>query len=353
MNKIAFIDNGISANQIDSCTINRYVVIGNRVYPDIKNDYKDNHSLCCIKHFLKCHQCDSLSLINVMNKSNKCSPSSIVSALRWCKTNSIKLNNMSIGTTNYNDWLKIMPIIQELTDAGVIVVAALHNLLLPSWPAMHSSIIAVRSDSRHLLNYAQVSFSTLASGKRVYVANYLSSNNGEVQCTHNSFAAPIITALLAKNLTFINNVQDAEEYLVEISSASGYSNSNFRSHWQVFSDIAKVIPTIWISRTIIPTVLPCIQNNSKITLLTDFGVGIPIDLYYENGTLTVNALSAISQIYNPNLIICSTKSYPTLINIFDKIVTDEYKPSHLPSKSLLTAKEELATYLSTFSLNNN
>jgi subtilisin len=125
-----------------------------------------------------------------------------VGGLRWAIENGMHVCNLSLGSSN-KDYFGVL---HELTDLAyfrkVILVTAAHNMPLPSFPSLYSSVISVAAhegkEDPYLYYYnpnPPVEFG--APGIEIRVA-WL--NGGWITSTGNSFAAPHITGIVTKVL---------------------------------------------------------------------------------------------------------------------------------------------------------
>ena len=122
----------------------------------------------------------------------------LICALQWCISNDVSLINISIGTTNYFDFVLLEPLLKKIYQQGKIVIAAHSNNYVFSYPANSPYAIGVRFDnsnslkgnSYYLVDNKITNEEVISSKEEItYIKQYV---NVEDEC--NSFAVPILSA---------------------------------------------------------------------------------------------------------------------------------------------------------------
>lgn len=149
--RVVVIDSGIDVNQYDLKN-NVIESIGIRVNDEGIIEKKTNTSIenehgtlvaACIKYI---YSDIELVDINILDKNLSGNGDVFIKALK----ESIKYNpdiiNLSLGTTKFKYWIRLMLIIRKLRKKGVIVVAAADNSGIKSYPAYLKGAIGVKGN---------------------------------------------------------------------------------------------------------------------------------------------------------------------------------------------------------------
>lgn len=129
----------------------------------------------------------------------KTTSSRLVAALRWCLKMQIPLINLSLGTVEPGDFVKLRRITDKLLRNGQLIVAACNKNGRYTMPAMYPGVLGVRTDAA--LSENEYYHAVDADG-----INYIASSvhtltlwTGDSFLTplSNSYAAPTITAAVA------------------------------------------------------------------------------------------------------------------------------------------------------------
>lgn len=208
--KIAIIDDGISDIIVDTnCSIEHYEIENNCIVPlTAKMCQHNSHGTSCATILTQI--ANEIELVDIkIFHANKASVSDTIIALEWCLKQPISIINMSFGTTDYLDFSKLEPVLQQLIDKRVFLVAAHNNHQIKSFPAIRKNVFGVRMDYSTVLNNGEfgIKICNELPMECCFAAHYdIDSNiNSSVFKSGNSFAAPIITGHIANYL--ISNPQ--------------------------------------------------------------------------------------------------------------------------------------------------
>jgi subtilisin len=119
--------------------------------------------------------------------------------LRWAIDNGMQICNLSLGTTRQEFHAELHELAELAYSHNVVLVAALSNLDVPSYPAACESVLAVTA--RPFADPHQISYSerpTPAFGARGLDVPVAWLNGGWRTMSGNSYAAPHVTGLVAQ-----------------------------------------------------------------------------------------------------------------------------------------------------------
>ena len=127
-------------------------------------------------------------------------------ALVWCKKNNVKLVNLSLGSKDPRDFMRINNLCKELAEEGMIIVASLSNDMNFTLPACSEYAIGVGIDNNFYGDYywSEKYDCLLLSGKNVSTIKKEGNQIIEIP-KYNSFAAPQIVAEIANFMSYLPN----------------------------------------------------------------------------------------------------------------------------------------------------
>lgn len=196
--RIAIIDTGINSNIVD--VEQRLFVNGTGICEVCESGITSqnfSHGTQCALIIKKFYPESSLVSIEILNYDNTGSVEKLQPALEWCFQNQVYVVNLSLGTTNFGDRSAMLPMVNDYANKGMIIIAATSNSGYLTYPASFSNVIGI--GSRDVMG--QKHFDRINLGIDVKASAAHTLNIGEEVITtpqSNSFAAPYITALLAK-----------------------------------------------------------------------------------------------------------------------------------------------------------
>lgn len=203
--KVCIIDTGIDASHPAVGEVRGYVSIDEGsdglVYDTAPHEDVYGHGTACAGIIRAVAPECELYSIRVLGPALSTRGVILAAGLRWAIENNMDVCNLSLGTT----WKNFFGVLHELADQAyfrnTILVTAANNMPIPSYPSVYASVISVASHdaSDPYLFYFNpkppVEFGAPGIDVRV------PWRNGEwITATGNSFAAPHITAIVAKIL---------------------------------------------------------------------------------------------------------------------------------------------------------
>lgn len=203
--KVAVIDSGIDANHPDVGAIQGFVSITDgpdgMIFDSTEHDDSYGHGTACASIIRALAPDCELYSVKVLGAGLSGKGSVFAAGVRWCVENGMHACNLSLGTTKRDFFAVLHDLVDLAYFRNVMLVTAANNMPLPSFPSVYSSVIAVASHTEkdpYLFYYnpkPPVEFG--APGIDVRVAW---KDGGYVTSTGNSYAAPHITAIVAKIL---------------------------------------------------------------------------------------------------------------------------------------------------------
>ena len=172
-----------------------------------------------------------LASIKILNDSSRRSRKhQLITAIEWCIDTGIKLVNLSLGTVDFRDFDEIRNCVNKAYEKGLIIVAACNNKNIYTVPSSLTNVIGVRcrkiyTDAQYkFLQYPFDGTDIEASGRHMLTDIYGSSR---YTSPANSFAAPLVTALVYKIL--IKNSGIALEEIKEelYKDALNFDNNSY------------------------------------------------------------------------------------------------------------------------------
>lgn len=213
--KTIFIDDGVNCQLISSLETDKikikeyYEVIDNKIvlYKSNDSELEISHGTICAKIFCdNVLSCCDLYFIKILDQnSKKTNIDQLVIALNWCYEHEIKLINLSLGTTNIYDTIRLYDIIKKLFDKGTIIVASSANKNLITFPAAFEEVISVKTADFNdtygfIYNPNSLDFIDVLCSIKPYkiIFNHMIADVYNV----NSFVTPYVTAQICN---YINN----------------------------------------------------------------------------------------------------------------------------------------------------
>lgn len=204
MLKVAFIDDGINKSLFNIIDLSQCLCVkDNNVceYNETKCSVCSHGTVCAAIYTLYLKDCnvELISIKVIDGNTLKGRVNDLVVALDWCMNNDVNIVNCSIGTTNYFDFHIFNSFFMQTKNKKMIIVAALSNAGIYTMPACAEGVLGVRSNvlynnGKYKLrwhSFDDIEFIT--SGKHELK---LKDNNIYYSPASNSFAAPVITALV-------------------------------------------------------------------------------------------------------------------------------------------------------------
>ncbi|WP_195724433.1 S8 family serine peptidase [Paenibacillus monticola] len=175
----------------------------------------------------------SFSSVKILTERDKLGGTvdQLIRAIQWCAENEIRIVNLSLGTTSFMDFDKLTACVNEVTEQGLILIAAYHNDERYTVPACLTNVIGVKSSEGIPANqflfdpYPADGIDITTSGR-----HSLRSATGEVIETRNfnSFATPFITGVVYRMLSsnFHLDLEAIKKKLYNLSSGNKIKTYN-------------------------------------------------------------------------------------------------------------------------------
>lgn len=232
--KIAVIDNGIDH-------MLREFGIREKNYLDYKNrkNIKFSHGTTCVLIIQKYISSSEIYSLKVLDEKGQGSIEHLEPALRWCYKRGICVVNLSLGTTHYRDKDKIRKVINYYVNQGMCIIAASSNSGHITFPASFSNVIGVAANN---CLYANLNKRRFLGIDVLALSEHTVRLDGENSITQksNSYAAPFVTALIAKCFSkrIYNNIAEIKSELKrcrnkEIEVRVDYNEPDWISNAQI------------------------------------------------------------------------------------------------------------------------
>ncbi len=147
MLKIAVIDDGISNGKIEKLEFNIEIDNNCRIteYSDKAQD--NTHGTICAMIIRKYVPDASIGSIKILQTNTKRGfVNQFKKALEWCVQHGISLINISFGSTQSYDYSSLFEYVKNAYQHGIIMVAALSNKNIVTYPASFQNVIGVKTD---------------------------------------------------------------------------------------------------------------------------------------------------------------------------------------------------------------
>lgn len=261
--------------------------------------------------------CEIVSL-KVLDKRGRGLIGNLVTALRWCVDNGVKIIHASLGTANYYDFSSLSPVLASLCEKNTFIIAACHNTCLPAYPAAFPGVLGVESDVTGTLNRDEyVIRKDDRTSNYIFTVgvNYLyKAPSGHIYKDQhsNSFAAPVITAYVSKLLEKFPNLSLNECIILLKQTASKKIIDLPYYEKVVLHGESETIPVISICGevTLFKDCLEIIRDSGYRVAAFSDQCEIPLAEY--TNVLGDNFWKIIEKIYQPNIIAIHSKKNHTI-----------------------------------------
>ncbi|WP_315080663.1 S8 family serine peptidase [uncultured Clostridium sp.] len=217
--KVAIIDDGVNRELFNfNKNIINYKILDGKIIYDFEQNTKceiSHGTICTYIFYNYASNYELYSIKIIENLESGTEIKNLIIALQWCLENDIQLINMSIGTTNFNDFIYLEKYINKLCESGIIIVAACRNNGAITYPACLHNVIGVRYDNMNILKEGEYIWnSSSCHGIDITTScNYkfrkLNKHIEIIKC--NSFATPFIAAkvcnLMNKGIFSLNEIK--------------------------------------------------------------------------------------------------------------------------------------------------
>jgi subtilisin family serine protease len=202
---VAVIDSGIDADHPAVGGVNGYVAISEgpsgMVYDTAPHQDAYGHGTACAGIIRALAPACELYSVKVLGAGLTGRGMVFAAGLRWAIENGMHICNLSLGTTKKDFYGLFHELADQAYFRRVMLVTAANNMPIPSFPSVYASVISVASHEiqdpyRFYYNpNPPVEFGAPGIDVRVPWLNH-----GYITVTGNSFAAPHITAIVARIL---------------------------------------------------------------------------------------------------------------------------------------------------------
>lgn len=317
---IAVIDDGVSKlTAPDLCFDLRLSDSAVHTNLDAVNPY--SHGSICAAIIKKYAPQAKIGSIEILKNTGCGTLASLLSALKWCAENGIKLIHLSAGSIQPCDILPLRDMINQVFEKGCVVVAACKNGRNVSFPASFHNVIGVKADeritdSRFRANSYPNGGIELSCGA-THEVTLIPQSSPYRTPFYNSFAAPVITAHVYHMLQNTRCALTAEKIRRELCSGantSRFANVNpYNASWfanHQYTDKRPVVVFVGerlreSSRVIARMFL---QDNIFPLLFTRFQNGYSYDCYLMDGVSSLqNACQGMAEFCGAELILANAR----------------------------------------------
>lgn len=316
MVKIAVIDDGISKNRIEELEFNIEIDKDCRIIEYSDNVQDNNHGTICAMIIMKYAPealVGSIKILQTYTERGYVAQFKI--ALDWCIQNDISLINLSLGSTQSYDSSILYECIENAYKNGIIIVAALSNKNVVTYPASFQNVIGVKTDPLLVDDMFYLKQNCIEGADVVASSKHNIENTITYAC--NSYAAPLITAKV-NNIINQNGCRDIGQIKAALNSTSfkmieGYDPYKSRN---LITDIENKyakqieIPCIIIKYENVNDKIPYLVNKmfnqngyNTLLILTDKYIAPENPSIVITESLNDNTLAYISSKYDANIII--------------------------------------------------
>lgn len=231
---VAVIDNGIDERKysigclhFDHEIDEEQHVIRNSSY----NKSAAEHGTICAGIIRKYASSALISSIKVTNTSNgRAKKEQMIKALNYCAENGIKIASVSIGTRMPFDFEEVNKCIKDITQEGLIIVAACSNCNQYTLPACSPDVIGVRCHRFYIDDMYRFNMHPFDGVDISASARHKLEGNHNHTGISNSYAAPLIAAKV-HNILLQNPKLNLEEIKYELyKKAVNYDVSKYNAY---------------------------------------------------------------------------------------------------------------------------
>jgi len=203
--QIAIIDDGINEGLYNTGALLYNIEITSGLEIRRRTGYDPflpSHGTTCAAIIKKYAPDAVVGSIKILNDSTKRGmKNQLVKALEWCAGNGIRLVNVSLGTIDYRDFDEVGSVVKNAREKGLVIVAACNNRNIYTCPASLQDVIGVKCDLSKSLKEGEFVYNCFApDGIEITgcAGHSVTSHSGNSKITSrsNSFAAPMITAVV-------------------------------------------------------------------------------------------------------------------------------------------------------------
>jgi len=227
-------------------------------------------------------------------------------AIQWCIDNNINLINISIGTPNFKNFYKINESCKRAFNAGIIMIAAISNNNIFTYPACLPYVIGVKyhsilPPSKYIFSWYPLNGIDILINSNIPFS--FKDDKKIENFTSNSYATAYTTSIIA-NIMLKSNINSYTKVKKELELLSLLKKGTFNRMYEQFIFDHNNLPSDENITKIITTQLKIINNISKITVPL-----IVISLKDSNGMILLNQIKKIFIENGYNILLIASNKY--------------------------------------------
>lgn len=287
---------------------------------------EDTHGGACAYIIHDIYPDISFVSLRILNHRGKCCGKKLRAALKWCTRHDCDIVHMSLATRSYYDYSLIKDIVHELLEQNKLLVSAVDNVGVVSYPAFFKGVFAVFmdhkdqfSEGKYSLFYAEnMQFCTV--GVQYCKRKRNAAGEWKKLDFANSYAAAALTGYLAEFIASGSNkkVSDLRKaFLREIYHIGGYVKGAFPRLYAVSRD--RTVPVLGVVQrdaVLLKEVTDFyLENGYCVAAFTEYHTEdcIPLSFYFDEQIVIDEVfLLNMEDIYHPDLIIFQVTSADTV-----------------------------------------
>lgn len=355
--KLAIIDDGVKKSAFPyPCT--NLTVVNKNLEEGGESDSFSHATIIAniiLKHIKKIDDWQFISLKIMDSSTLKTDISTFITALNWCIENSVSVIHLSVGSVKFYDKYTLRPIINKIIANNILIIAAMSNKYIATYPASYNNIIGVKYDKK------------LKADQLIYNVDPLDGIDISTGCEKeicgraiipcNSYAAAYITGMLLDHYKDIkNSPKDALDYLNKIALNKNVlielKHLSVNVNIPVFRLVNKTKRNIF---EIIKEFSFYMYQSSYNCFTIDTEIMELDENIFKSNSISNHIIGKILYIYNPDLLLITEKvkydnicvdweviCYEDVIILRNDIL--EYKISNYNSQILAVVKQILKIY---------
>ncbi len=317
MIKIAVIDDGISTDKIKELEFNIEIDNNCRIIEYYDKVQDNSHGTICamiIKKYAPDALLGSIKILQTYTKRGYVNQ--FKKAFEWCIQHGISLINISLGSTQSYDYSILYECVKNAYHNGIIMVAALSNKHVVTYPASFQNVIGVKTDQSLKDDMYYMKHNCIEGVNVAASSTHTIGNKRTDLC--NSYAAPLITAKIYQIMNE-SGYRDIENIKIILNDKSFKKLESYDPLYYPKIPIDNIesekikpieIPCIMIKVENIHDKLLCSLNNkfnqngySTLFILTDESDAADISCHVIAEELSDNTLAYIASKHEADLII--------------------------------------------------
>ena len=349
---IAIIDDGVNEKLYNTGVLKYNIEITpNLMIRERKkyDEYKSSHGTICAAIIKKYLPYSVLSSIKILNDKCEGSIEQLSLALKLCADKEIKLINLSLGSTYFDDFEILKKNLEYCYKKGIIIVAAISNENTYTYPASLTNTIGVKCDKKGRIKEGKYIYSensldgvNIISFGSHNIKNFKGINGITNNC--NSFVVPFIISevynIMKENLCY--DLNSVKKYLKQKSSNNllgeidiifkeNYVSNDFQKYLQIKDNLD--IPVILVNNlensskyNFLYKLVKCFRNDKYNCVGINIKGNSKINIFQNNvinnynGNIDKNLFNTIYYIYNPDILIININNDTKYMHKIRKIL---------------------------------